>query len=158
MSRPPRVHGFSYIGCYRYFLTTCTRDRRRVFEDPVAVSDTLQAFRVAAAATDIALLAYCVMPDHAHLLVEGTTECANARAFMTSAKKRAGIAYARRALAPLWQEGYHDRVLRPSDDARALARYILHNPVRAGLAVSPLDYPFLGSDRWTVQELVDDLV
>jgi putative transposase len=113
-----------------------------VFEDAGAVSEALLAIRAAAAATDIALLAYCFMPDHAHLLVEGTTDCADARVFMASAKKRSGIAYARRAHEPLWQEGYHDRVLRPSDDPRALARYMLNNPVRAGLAVSPLEYPF----------------
>jgi REP element-mobilizing transposase RayT len=81
MSRPARVAGFDYIGCYRYFLTSCTRDRRRSFEDPIAVSETLQAIRAAAVETDMALLAYCFMPDHVHLLVEGTTDHASARAW-----------------------------------------------------------------------------
>jgi hypothetical protein len=55
----------------------------------------------------------------------------------------------------LWQEGYYDRVLRESDDSKTVARYLLNNPVRAGLAATPLDFPYLGSDRWTVRELIE---
>jgi len=38
-----------------------------------------------------------------------------------------------------------------------IARYIIENPVRAGLVCSPIDYPLLGSDLWTLQELIDSL-
>ena len=38
-----------------------------------------------------------------------------------------------------------------------VARYLLNNPVRAGLVMSPIDYPYLGSDRWSVTELIDAL-
>jgi hypothetical protein len=58
----------------------------------------------------------------------------------------------------LWQEGYFERVLRESDDGKALARYIIHNPVRAGLVTTPADYRFLGSDVWTLTELLESVV
>ena len=37
---------------------------------------------------------------------------------------------------PLWQPGFYDRALRREDDRKAVARYILTNPLRAGLVGS----------------------
>lgn len=70
------------------------------------------------------------------------------------AKQTTGRAYARRARQILWQEGYYDRVLRAEEDARAVARYILENPVRAGLAPAPAAYPYLGSGVWSLEDLL----
>jgi len=92
-----------------------------------------------------AILAYCFMPDHVHLLVEGVRERADLRRFAKLAKQRSGALYARRVRRALWQKGYYERVLRDVDDAHEIARYILANPVRAGLAWSPIDYPYAGS-------------
>jgi len=57
----------------------------------------------------------------------------------------------------LWQEGYYERVLRVSEDARWVARYIMGNPVRAGLAQTPDQYPFSGSDVWTIPEILGSI-
>ncbi|HXD17606.1 MAG TPA: hypothetical protein VN654_11375 [Vicinamibacterales bacterium] len=38
---------------------------------------------------------------------------------------------------------------------KRIARYIVENPVRAGLVRSALDYPLSGSDVWTMEELID---
>jgi len=32
--------------------------------------------------------------------------------------------------------------------------YVVANPVRAGLAAHPRDYPFLGSSKYTIDELL----
>jgi putative transposase len=119
------------------------------------VATTLLQFRETALAQDFQLLAYCFMPDHVHLLVEGRSERANLCHFAKLAKQRSGSTHSRRAGCSLWQEGYHDRVLRDGEDIRLLARYMLNNPVRAGLVKDPTGYPYLGSDRWTISELVD---
>ncbi|PYR64618.1 MAG: hypothetical protein DMF87_22555 [Acidobacteria bacterium] len=47
----------------------------------------------------------------------------------------------------LWQRGYYDRTLRDRDDAHAVIKYILENPVRGGLAKSPHEYPFIGGTK-----------
>ena len=39
------------------------------------------------------------------------------------------------------QDGYHDHALRQEEDLRAVARYIIANPVRAGLVERIGDYP-----------------
>jgi REP element-mobilizing transposase RayT len=94
------------------------------------------------------------MPDHAHALVEGLTAASDLRMFVKSVKESSGRAYFRRAGHSLWQEGYYEHVLRGEDDALGIARYIVANPVRAGIVDDPLEYPYLGSDKWTVRELL----
>jgi putative transposase len=41
-----------------------------------------------------------------------------------------------------WQRGFYDHVLRKEEDTRAVAEYIINNPVRAGLVKTWRDYPF----------------
>jgi hypothetical protein len=41
----------------------------------------------------------------------------------------------------IWQEGFHDHAIRREERLRDTARYIIANPVRAGLAKSVRDYP-----------------
>jgi hypothetical protein len=47
--------------------------------------------------------------------------------------------------------------LRADEDAKAVARYISANPVRAGLVVSPSEYPHSGSDLWTMADLIESV-
>jgi hypothetical protein len=74
------------------------------------------------------------------------------------AKQRSGAAHALAGRGRLWQAGYYERILRDDDAPRAIARYIIANPVRAGLVTSPLEYPYSGSDVWTLNDLLDDRV
>ena len=95
------------------------------------------------------------MPDHGHWLVEGLVGTSDFRQFVKSAKQRSGAAFAVRFGEPLWQEGYYDRVLRHDEDSLSVARYIVANPVRAGLVTDPSSYAYSGSDVWTMRELVE---
>ena len=90
----------------------------------------------------MAVLAYVFMPDHLHLLIEGRSDAADLRAFATRFRSRTAIALQSRPGVPFWQDGYHDRILRREEATPAVIAYILNNPVRAGLATDPLDYPF----------------
>jgi REP element-mobilizing transposase RayT len=84
------------------------------------------------------------MPDHLHLLVEGTSDEADLCGFVSAAKHRGAYAARKWIRGRLWQRGYYECVLRDEDHTRDVIRYILQNPVRAGLAKSPDEYPFLG--------------
>ena len=46
-------------------------------------------------------------------------------------------------------------MLREEDDERAVARYILENPVRAEMVASPLEYPYLGSDVRPLTQILE---
>jgi putative transposase len=95
------------------------------------------------------------MPDHVHVLIEGLEDRSDLKRFCKLAKQKTGIFHARLNGGALWQEGYYDRVLRDGEDILTIARYMLNNPVRAGLVKNPVEYPYLGSDRWSVIELID---
>jgi putative transposase len=155
MSRPSRLDRFEYIGFHRYFLTFCTRSRSTIFIDAIIARDTLAQILRTASEEHFSVLAYCLMPDHVHLLVEGTTQRADLRRFAKMSKQRSGAIHALRSRERLWQEGYHDHILRKDEDLKSVARYILENPVRAGLVRAPTEYPYLGSEVWTLAELFD---
>ena len=96
------------------------------------------------------------MPDHLHLLVEGTSDAANLVAFAHGLKQRTAYRYRRGHDEALWQKGYYEHVIRDDEATLDVARYILANPVRAGLVLEPHDHPFSGSltfDRQQLDEL-----
>ena len=65
--------------------------------------------------------------------------------FMTAAKQYSGYHYSRTFKGKLWQRYGYERTLRKDEDIVTVARYILENPVRAGLARTVEEYPFVGS-------------
>lgn len=86
-------------------------------------------------------LAWVVMPDHLHWLMElqkGTlAQC------MAVLKSRSSRLLNRQLgrKGPLWQHGYHDHAVRTDESLHEKAMYILANPVRAGLAGELGKYP-----------------
>ncbi len=102
----------------------------------------------------MALVAYCFMPDHVHLLVYGTSETSDLRAFVVDFKKVTGFEYRQRHGRHLWQRGYFDRILRDDESTEAVVRYTLENPVRGGLAGQLGEYPLAGSDMYDLRGLL----
>lgn len=83
------------------------------------------------------------MPDHLHLIVElGGTELLSKLMQRVKAVTATSANLVSRRSGPLWMAGFHDRALRKDEDVRAVARYVVVNPMRAGLAASIGDYPF----------------
>ena len=152
--RPPRLAGFSYTGCHRYFLTICTLQKLEHFRVEGLVNDVWLQFLRTSKERHFVISAYCFMPDHVHFLVEGTSDAADFRRFVSEAKQRGAHAARPWVRGRLWQAGYFDRILREDDNAYDVARYIVQNPVRAGLATSPGEYPFLGSTILPTDDLI----
>ena len=153
VSRPKRLPNRSYTGLAQYFLTFCVIERRPAFKEAAVVQETLAQFQRPAAEERFEIRAYCFMPDHVHLLAMGVAADSDLRRFVKTAKERSGRAYRKRAGKRLWQEGYFERVLRDEAEARKCARYVVLNPVRAGLVRAPTDYPHVGSTGWTIDDL-----
>jgi putative transposase len=153
--RPGRILGFDYVGYHRYSLTTCTRHRKPFFTDPSLVESILANIRQCCDVNQFALFAYCFMPDHLHLLVEGRAENSDLQQFMSRWKQSTGFSHKKRTGEFLWQESYFDHVLRDDEETWRAARYILENPVRKCLVANFQEYPFSGSDVFSPQQLQD---
>ena len=154
MSRLPRLRGFAYCGRCSYFLTFCTHERRATFRDQSVASMVVEQILRAAKRFEFDVLAYCLMPDHAHLLVHGRSDRSDLHRFVKRAKQSSGQIYARSVREPLWQDSYYDHVVRPEENLAGIACYIIQNPVRARLVASPLEYQFSGSGVWSIEELL----
>ena len=154
-SRPPRhAAGFSYIGTHRYSLTFCTYGHARVFTRADAVNLVLAQIQRAAAQQGFAVIAYCFMPDHVHLLVSGQLETSNCRTFIARAKQYSGFYYARAFNEKLWQRYGWERTLRDNELTRNIVTYIARNPVRGRLVRHAADYPFIGSSVYSRPQLL----
>jgi putative transposase len=155
--RPPRLHSALYIGFNRYSLTLCAHQRRPLLASPPCVDLVRRQILQCAAWRGFALLAYCFMPDHLHLLVEGTAAGSDLRGFVWDFKRRTGFTFKHAAGESLWQDGFFDRILRSDECVLTVARYLLENPVRAGLVRHPLEWPFLGSERYELRDLLESV-
>jgi putative transposase len=155
MARPHRLTSDAYHGGFRYFLTICTHRRRPHFRDAAVVELVRLEFLHTAAAHSFAIVLDCYMPDHIHVVVEGASNESDLRRFVKLAKQRSGFHFARVYDGPLWQESYFDRTLRRDESLSEVLRYVLLNPVRAGLVEDPRDYLHWGSGIWTRSELLD---
>ena len=126
-----------------YLVTTVTAGRKCIFLDIGSAMPVISTMTDCAVLEDATWLAWVLMPDHFHGLIslgEGGTLSDCMRRF----KGRSARSWNRemRSAGSLWESGFHDHALRSEDDRRAIARYIIGNPVRAGLVERVGDYPF----------------
>jgi putative transposase len=95
------------------------------------------------------LPAYCVMPDHVHMLLIPLHSGRHLSRIVATLKNAITRALKDSGVAVRWQWGYHDHVLRSAESTTDIARYIMMNPVRKGLVSDFRAWQFSGIvDRW----------
>jgi len=101
------------------------------------------------------LFAFVVMPDHYHLVlilghelslsdVIGKINENSARLIKGTAKKKDDF----------WQDGFHDHLIRETEDVRKYIDYVHMNPVEAGYVEKPEDWAFSSAHpkySWSVR-------
>jgi REP element-mobilizing transposase RayT len=124
-----------------YLLTTIVHCRSPLFADWRMGRLVVDQFRLAEAEGAAHSLAWVVMPDHFHWLIE--LRDSSLSALMRRAKSRSAhsINHALGRQCQVWQKGFHDRALRSEEDIKGIARYVVANPLRAGLVKRIGDYP-----------------
>ncbi len=125
-----------------YHVSTATHDWRPLFEDFACGRAVVASLRHEHNAGHVESLAFVIMPDHLHWLfsLSGTRSlniCINnIKAFSA---KRINKIIGRNG--KIWQTGYYDRAIRREEDLEGVARYIVANPLRAGIVRSIRNYP-----------------
>ncbi|HEX6614403.1 MAG TPA: transposase [Rhodanobacteraceae bacterium] len=122
-----------------YLVTFVTHGRKRWFRNFDLACAVSRTFTPSADAEHAELLCWVLMPDHFHGLIQlhGTRTLSQCVHRLKSQSTRACGGSGR-----IWAGAYHDHAVRKEEDLRTLARYIVANPVRAGLVESALHYPF----------------
>lgn len=129
------------------FLTVCTAQRRPWLADPHVHETLIHVWR---AATHWEVGPYILMPDHLHLFARPGGGSATFDRWIQYWKSMFTKTMHNCDLS--WQPGGLHHRIRCWEGAEEKRRYMMMNPVRAGLVASPEDWPFRGeifqNDEW----------
>lgn len=126
-------------------ITICTKDKLMIFKNQELAETTVNLLKEIAASNEIPIYAYCIMPDHIHLLVSASVRKGIVE-FVGEFKSRVSrLAWGYNFKGNIWQKSFYDHFLRKEENVKAVARYIINNPVRQGIVLNSSDYQFCGS-------------
>ncbi len=138
----PRIARIVGAG-YPHHIVQRGNNRESVFLDLKDYQKYLSFLAKYSEEKDAAILSYCLMPNHVHLLVIPSTE-------KTLAKMMQGVTlcYTQHLnrengrTGRLWECRYHSTIVDEDRYLWTVSRYIENNPVRAGMVKKPEDYPY----------------
>ena len=129
-----------------YHVTVVTAGRIPIFLDFDVARVAARGHHDRACLGDSTMLAWVLMPDHAHWLLQlgenDTLEKVVTRIKCSTARSTNKVLGRRGAV---WGRAFHEHALRDERDLLATARYLVANPLRAGLVTRLGDYPFWNS-------------
>ena len=138
----PRIARIIGVG-YPHHIVQRGNNREKVFLDRGDYERYLSFLSKYSAEKEAPVLAYCLMPNHIHLLVrpsgeealpkmmQGITLCYSK--YFNGENGRTGR---------LWECRYHSTVVDGDSYLWSVSKYIENNPVRAGMVRRPEDYPY----------------
>jgi len=133
-----------YLGSRWYFVTLCAFEHKHYFRSKTLADWLLRALRKDCVEHSFLLRAYCLMPNHLHMLLQGSSLNADLLKFIGNFKHKTSRRFSAGSRKALWQTSFYDHILRKPDAPGDVSWYIWMNPVRAGLVTKPEDYPYSG--------------
>ena len=125
-----------------YLVTMVTKCRKLVFDDLFVARIVINALKEEQVGINAETLAFVLMPDHLHWLIQ--LENGKQLSDIVSTIKSVSD---QRISRKIWQNGYHEHALYGEEDIQHMAKYIVENPLRAGLVQKVSDYPHWDS-KW----------
>lgn len=152
-----RLKNFDYNSHGVYFLTLCTKDRKKYLSEIIASKDKIgnilpkihlskygdiaqqQIIKMNELYENISVENHVVMPDHIHLLIAITGNFENRKCQLRGNNENSIIAGFVRTFKRftnqeygfnMWQERYYDHVVRGEDDYCEIYKYIEENPIK----------------------------
>ena len=132
---PNHAH-FLTFSCYKRFpLLDADISKRWLI-------DSMQAMRTT---QQVSLLAYVIMPEHAHLLIYTEHDRQKLETLL--------VVQGDRIVFRFWQAGgRYDKNVTGTDSLNQIAEYIHANPVRRGLVESPVAWRWSSARYWSGEE------
>lgn len=133
-SRSLRLKDFDYESPgVIYYITIGTNRKENTFTKPSINEKVINTLKESARLYGYNLIAYCLMPDHLHILVQASDNPRDLRGFVRGFKSYCSVATPVATNIKLWQRGFYEHILRKEDNVADVSEYILNNPVRKGL-------------------------
>ncbi len=127
-----------------YLVTTVTHQRQPTFTNFLNARIVINSIRYTEHSCGAKSLSFVIMPDHMHWLLASGDKTSLSQT-IANIKRRSAYRINEQSKTtgtPVWQPGFHDYALRHEDEIKNVARYIVANPLRAGLVEKIGDYPF----------------
>jgi len=151
-----------YVPGGTYFFTVVTHQRRPVLTTTMARRCLREAIKIELAVRPVEVVAFVLLPDHLHTIWTLPENDVNyslrwkrikelfTREFLAAGGEEGIISSSRAAHheRAVWQRRFWEHVIRDEDDLKGCLDYIHWNPVKHGLAKSPIDYPWSSFRRW----------
>ena len=124
------------------YLVTATTRRREPLLVGAAADSVVRAFERTTAEHRAEAMAYVVMPDHVHAVLQPLNG-ATIGEVVKFLKRVSGNAIRKLGHSGrTWEARFYDRVIRGDVELTNAVRYTHWNPVRAGLCDAPEDWPW----------------
>lgn len=118
-----------------YHVTITCKDRDNHFSDFSNARYFIQQIKQAEMDGFAKTFCFVVMPDHVHWLVKINKISLQQLVQRVKSLTTKSIGF------PIWQKGFYDQGIRSDESLISVARYIVANPLRAGLVGNVADYP-----------------
>ena len=122
-----------------YLVTFVTEGRKHRFADFQSARLMISVLK---SSKHTKTLAFVVMPDHVHWLLQLLDETSLSKVLqMVKSVSAHQLNHHLGRKGRFWQSGFHDHALRKEEAVIDAARYIIANPLRAKLVNSVKNYP-----------------
>ena len=138
----PRIARNFVDGCI-YHILNRGNSRKVVFHSPEDYEAFLKSLQETKTTFNISILAYCLMPNHFHLLLQ-PQKAAKLSNFMQRVMIRHIRRYQslRQTVGHVWQGRYKSFPVQTDGHLLTVVRYIEGNPLRANLAQHAIQWPW----------------
>jgi len=124
-----------------YLVTSVSLNRQPVFLDLYIARKVVCSLYASDQIDRTKTLAFVLMPDHLHWMVQLGSGFSLSRV-VRDVKSISAHHVGR----PIWQAGFYDHAVRREEDLLRMARYVVANPLRAGLVKDIGMYPHWDAD------------
>lgn len=125
-----------------YLVTFVTQKRQPIFRDFHLACAACRIFSISAQQVSATLLAWVLMPDHFHGLICLDGQHSLPRIIQRMKSMSSKACHVLQPNTVIWARAFHDHALRKDEDLHHAARYLITNPIRAGLVERIHEYPF----------------
>ena len=128
-----------------YFITICTYNKKAYFKKTdIAEYIAKEIDYRSRVADEVTMFAYCIMPDHVHLLLKLNEGYGKSLPNWVAAFKKynSRILTMMLDIKPLWQANYYEHIVKRNESLKNIAEYIANNPVRKNFVTQWQNYQF----------------
>ena len=129
-----------------FHTTARGTNRTRIVEDTIDCDVFTSLLRRVARRWKWRLYAFCLMPNHYHVVVAAKLEHLSRGMHALNGPHATRFNRRHGRSGHLFQERYDARLIDGDEYVEAACRYVLHNPVRAGVVDHALDWPWSGGE------------